>query len=185
MSFSVFSPIKYFFWFTPCKKKKFEYPKQVIQKPIFFYFYFCLNVRFWMTYQRVFQNKNISQRINQNKIFYGGKPKMTYITAKTSLTLFVRMSIWRTHDTCHNNVTPSVSFVVVPEKHSQLTTMSFSTKTFILYLVSGFSVAILSALYLTQNTNDHKNSSPSLQLHGSYESKTDKTWPVCYSHVLR
>ncbi|GAU15995.1 hypothetical protein TSUD_338660 [Trifolium subterraneum] len=55
--------------------------------------------------------------------------------------------------------------------------MSFSTKTFILYLVSAFSVAILSALYLTNGHTKPSLSLPlnPLQLHAG--SITDKTWP--------
>jgi hypothetical protein len=55
--------------------------------------------------------------------------------------------------------------------------MSFSTKTFIVYLVSAFSVAILSALYLTTKPSLLSlplNNLP-LQLHAG--SITDKTWP--------
>ncbi|CAJ2632473.1 unnamed protein product [Trifolium pratense] len=59
--------------------------------------------------------------------------------------------------------------------------MSISTKTFIIYLVSAFSVAILSALYLTNG--HHKKPSLSLPLNNNnnplqlYGSNTDKTWP--------
>lgn len=59
-----------------------------------------------------------------------------------------------------------------------------STRAFIVYLLSGFSVAVLSALFLTQ-TNEYHNKAPYLSLplnslppDSRYGSATDKIWPV-------
>jgi hypothetical protein len=65
-----------------------------------------------------------------------------------------------------------------------------ASKGFVLYLLSGFSVAILSVLFVSDLSGfnpDHKRpSSPnSALLHSSsYGSSTDAVWPVCLSYSL-
>ena len=61
------------------------------------------------------------------------------------------------------------------------------TRGLVLYLLSGFSVAVLSVLFFS-DVNDYKlyqnnlSSSNSTLLHSSaYGSSTDTTWPVCLS----
>jgi hypothetical protein len=66
-----------------------------------------------------------------------------------------------------------------------------ATRGFVLYLLSGFSVAILSVLFVSDFYGDNpedqnRSSSPnSTLLHSSsYGSSTDTVWPVCLSYSL-
>jgi hypothetical protein len=62
-------------------------------------------------------------------------------------------------------------------------TITMSTKSFIVYLVSGFCFAVLSALFLV-----HNQENPSLSVSSStssrYGSGTDKIWPVNFSYFF-
>lgn len=58
-----------------------------------------------------------------------------------------------------------------------------STKGFIIYLLSSFSVALLSALLLTRTSNYKHYSSISPPSH-DYGFGNDKLWPVCYTSLI-
>ena len=67
---------------------------------------------------------------------------------------------------------------------------AMSTRGFVAYLLSGFSVAVLSVFFFTAQTNDYKPTQTSLptsnllHFHGGYLSGTKKVWPVCVSHLF-
>jgi len=57
-----------------------------------------------------------------------------------------------------------------------------STKGFIIYLLSSFSVALLSALFLT-GTYDFKQYASMSHPSHNYGSGNDKVWPVCHTFI--
>lgn len=66
-------------------------------------------------------------------------------------------------------------------RKSAVTETDMATGGFVLYLLSGFSVAVLSAFFLINkyDTNPHEYLGSSSDSFSRYASSSEKVWPVC------